>query len=152
MSSSFVQMERRAGIPSNKIIVGGFSQGAKSIAPPFTQHIYQWYLELTFPPKTGAALALYCALHYPEPLAGCIALSTFFPEAKLPKPGELTNKGEQILRSFWFGSFCVNSAPFQIFHFSKLMGRWTQSYHSRWLLLHILLQYKSSWMVIFSMG
>jgi len=61
-----IDMERRAGIPSNKIIVGGFSQ--------------------------GAALALYCALHYPEPLAGCIALSTFFPEAKLPKPGDLTNK------------------------------------------------------------
>ena len=67
--NTFYQMERRAGIPSNKIIVGGFSQ--------------------------GAALALYCALHYPEPLAGCIALSTFFPEAKLPKPGDLTNKGEQ---------------------------------------------------------
>jgi len=47
-----IDMERRAGIPSNKIIVGGFSQ--------------------------GAALALYCALHYPEPLAGCIALSAFF--------------------------------------------------------------------------
>jgi len=64
-----IDMERRAGIPSNRIIVGGFSQ--------------------------GAALALYCALHYPEPLAGCVALSTFFPEAKLPKPGDLTNKGEK---------------------------------------------------------
>jgi len=61
-----IDTEVRAGIPSEKIIIGGFSQ--------------------------GAALALYCALHYPRPLGGCIALSTFFPEAKLPKPAELTNK------------------------------------------------------------
>jgi len=61
-----IETELRAGIPSERIIIGGFSQ--------------------------GAALALFCTLHYPRPLAGCIALSTFFPEAKLPKPEELTNK------------------------------------------------------------
>ena len=64
---------------------------------------------------TGAALALYCALHYPEPLAGCIALSTFFPEAKLPKPGDLTNKGERYLsRAFVdLSSIChLSDIPF----------------------------------------
>lgn len=61
-----IDQERRAGIPSDKIIVGGFSQ--------------------------GAALAIYCALHYTEPLGGCIALSTFFPEAKMTKASELHNK------------------------------------------------------------
>jgi len=58
--------EIRAGIPSNQIILGGFSQ--------------------------GAAVALYCALHYEKPLGGCVALSTFFPEAKLPDPSSLNNK------------------------------------------------------------
>jgi len=58
--------EIRAGIPSNKIIIGGFSQ--------------------------GAALALYCSMHYEKPLAGCIALSTFFPETRLPDPATLYNK------------------------------------------------------------
>jgi len=58
--------EVRSGIPSNKIMIGGFSQ--------------------------GAALALYCALHYEKPLAACIALSTFFPETRLPDPNLLFNK------------------------------------------------------------
>lgn len=61
-----IEGEIRCGIPSNKIIIGGFSQ--------------------------GAALALYCALHYEKPLAACIALSTFFPEARLPDPSLLHNK------------------------------------------------------------
>jgi len=61
-----IDMELRAGIPGERIIVGGFSQ--------------------------GAALALYSALHYPKPLGGCIALSTFFPEVKLPDPQTLSNK------------------------------------------------------------
>ncbi len=42
----------------------------------------------------GAALALYCTLHYEKPLAACIALSTFFPETRLPDPSLLHNKGE----------------------------------------------------------
>ena len=89
-------MERRAGIPSNKIIVGGFSQGSKCFAT-LSLLINTFYIIIKanfFHILIGAALALYCALHYPEPLAGCIALSTFFPEAKLPKPGDLTNKGD----------------------------------------------------------
>ena len=64
---------------------------------------------------TGAALALYCALHYPEPLAGCIALSTFFPEAKLPKPGDLTNKGALIVKidpKYIFLTFYLSDIPF----------------------------------------
>jgi lysophospholipase-2 len=42
---------------------------------------------------SGAALALYCSMHYEKPLAGCIALSTFFPETRLPDPTTLHNKG-----------------------------------------------------------
>jgi hypothetical protein len=42
---------------------------------------------------SGAALALYCTLHYEKPLAACIALSTFFPETRLPDPSLLHNKG-----------------------------------------------------------
>lgn len=63
---NIVEGEIRSGIPSNKIIIGGFSQ--------------------------GAALALYCSLHYDKPLAACIALSCFFPETKLPDPNLLHNK------------------------------------------------------------
>lgn len=63
---SIVEDEVRAGIPSSRIIIGGFSQ--------------------------GAALALYCTLHYEKPLAACIALSTFFPETRFPDPSQLHNK------------------------------------------------------------
>jgi len=45
--------EVKAGIPSNKIIIGGFSQ--------------------------GGALALYSGLTYSEPLAGILALSCWIP-------------------------------------------------------------------------
>lgn len=65
-----IDQELRAGIPNDKIIVGGFSQ--------------------------GAALALYCALHYPEPLGGCIALSTFLPEAKMTTEGTLKLHNKDI--------------------------------------------------------
>jgi len=58
--------EVRSGIPSQKIIVGGFSQ--------------------------GGALALYCALNYEKPLGGCIALSTFFPDDKFPDIASSKNK------------------------------------------------------------
>jgi len=61
-----IEAEIRNGIPSNKIIIGGFSQ--------------------------GAALALYCSLHCPMPLAACIVLSGFFPETRLPDPNVLSNK------------------------------------------------------------
>ena len=50
---SMINDEIAAGIPSNRIIIGGFSQ--------------------------GGALALFSALTYPQPLAGIIALSTWLP-------------------------------------------------------------------------
>jgi len=62
-----IEGEIRFGIPSDKIIIGGFSQ--------------------------GAALALYCAMHFPKPLGGCVALSTFLPEKRLPDPSTILNKG-----------------------------------------------------------
>jgi len=61
-----IEAEIRAGIPSDKVILGGFSQ--------------------------GAAVALYCAMHYEKPLAGCIALSTMMPEKQLPDPARIVNK------------------------------------------------------------
>ena len=63
---------------------------------------FSWFLGIyvffviniyTFVICLGAALALYCALHYEKPLAACIALSTFFPETRLPDPKLLHNKG-----------------------------------------------------------
>ena len=62
-----IQGEMRAGIPSNRIILGGFSQ--------------------------GAAVALYCAMHHDVKIGGCIALSTMMPENKLPDPSSIVNKG-----------------------------------------------------------
>ena len=41
---------------------------------------------------SGAAVALYCAMHYEKPLAGCIALSTMMPEKQLPNPAGIVNK------------------------------------------------------------
>ena len=37
-------------------------------------------------------MALYCAMHYDKPLAGCIALSTMMPEKQLPDPAGIVNK------------------------------------------------------------
>ncbi len=51
-----VQKERDSGIPTNKIILAGFSQ--------------------------GGAIALYTALRYPKSLAGILALSTYMPLLK----------------------------------------------------------------------
>lgn len=50
---ALIDDEVKAGIPSNRIMVGGFSQ--------------------------GGALALYSALTYPKPLAGVVALSCWLP-------------------------------------------------------------------------
>jgi len=61
-----IEGEVSSGIPSNRIILGGFSQ--------------------------GAVLALYCAMLFHKPLAGCIALSTFFPETRFPDPAIVKNK------------------------------------------------------------
>jgi len=50
-----IQQEHERGITSNRIILAGFSQ--------------------------GGAIALHCGLHYPQRLAGIIALSTYLPQA-----------------------------------------------------------------------
>jgi lysophospholipase-2 len=50
---SMIEQEINSGIASNRIVVGGFSQ--------------------------GGALALYSALLFPKPLAGVIALSCWLP-------------------------------------------------------------------------
>jgi lysophospholipase-2 len=54
-----IASEVAAGIPTERIIIGGFSQ--------------------------GGALALFSALTFPQPLAGVVALSTWLPlRAKFP--------------------------------------------------------------------
>ena len=50
---SMIEQEIKSGIASNRIVLGGFSQ--------------------------GGALALYSALRFPKPLAGVIALSCWLP-------------------------------------------------------------------------
>jgi lysophospholipase-2 len=50
---SMIEQEIKGGIASNRIVIGGFSQ--------------------------GGALALYSALLFPKPLAGVIALSCWLP-------------------------------------------------------------------------
>jgi len=61
-----IQGEVRAGIPTDRILIGGFSQ--------------------------GAAVALYSAMHTDKKLGGCIALSTMMPERRLPDPSTIINK------------------------------------------------------------
>ena len=80
-----IEAEIRGGIPSNKIILGGFSQGkvVNNVDDAGDDDI------VTVP---GAAVALYCAMHYDKPLAGCIALSTMMPEKQLPDPASIVNK------------------------------------------------------------
>jgi phospholipase/carboxylesterase len=55
--TTLIEQETALGIPSDKIILAGFSQ--------------------------GGALALYSGLHYQGKLGGVIALSTYFPTAKV---------------------------------------------------------------------
>ena len=78
-----IEAEIRGGIPSNKIILGGFSQG--NIIAEADVHNDGVVVP-------GAAVALYCAMHYDKPLAGCIALSTMMPEKQLPDPAGIVNK------------------------------------------------------------
>lgn len=61
-----IRGEVRAGIPSERIMIGGFSQ--------------------------GAAVALFSAMHTQERLGGCVALSTMLPEKDLPDPSLMVNK------------------------------------------------------------
>lgn len=66
-----IQHENNLGIPSNKIILGGFSQ--------------------------GGAIALHTGLRYPETLAGIMALSTYLPlAAKLPVERQAANQATSI--------------------------------------------------------
>jgi phospholipase/carboxylesterase len=58
--AALIQAERNAGIPSEHIILGGFSQ--------------------------GGVIALHTALHHPERLGALLALSTWLPLATLPIP------------------------------------------------------------------
>lgn len=61
-----IEQEVKAGIPSNRIVLGGFSQ--------------------------GGALALYSALKFPKPLAGVIALSCWLPLHKQFPAAAVANK------------------------------------------------------------
>ena len=76
-----IEGEVKSGIPSNRIIIGGFSQGN-------LQNIRR--NKILF---AGAFIALYSAMHCKNPLAGCIALSTFFPDSLLPDYSRVQNKG-----------------------------------------------------------
>jgi phospholipase/carboxylesterase len=58
--AALIQAERNAGIPSEHIILGGFSQ--------------------------GGVIALHTALHHPERLGAILALSTWLPLAPPPTP------------------------------------------------------------------
>jgi phospholipase/carboxylesterase len=61
-----------AGIPSERIVLAGFSQ--------------------------GGAVVLHTALRYPKPLAGVLALSTYLPmESTLDTEGSAANRGIAIL-------------------------------------------------------
>jgi len=67
MVLKYVKQEMDKGIPSQKILIGGFSQ--------------------------GATLALYTTLNFNQTLAGCIALSAYVPESSHRwLPDKITNK------------------------------------------------------------
>lgn len=68
-----IKKEQARGIPSNKIVLAGFSQ--------------------------GGAIALHTGMHYPEQLAGVIALSTFLPLHS--EFGEKTSIANKDLPLFW---------------------------------------------------
>jgi phospholipase/carboxylesterase len=69
---SFLQREHDAGIPANRIIIAGFSQ--------------------------GGAIALQSALRYPQRLAGVLALSTYLPlRGTLPVEASKANRDVPIL-------------------------------------------------------
>ena len=69
--TKLIAKENARGIPSNKIILAGFSQ--------------------------GGAIALSAGLRYPEKLAGILALSTFLPAAdQLAKDRSKINQGMEI--------------------------------------------------------
>lgn len=66
-----IEKEKQLGIPVDRIILGGFSQ--------------------------GGAIALYCGLRYPQRLAGIMALSTYLPlSATLPQEISEANRDTSI--------------------------------------------------------
>lgn len=66
-----IENEKQLGIPAERIILGGFSQ--------------------------GGAIALYCGLRYPQRLAGIMALSTYLPlSATLPQEINEANRDTSI--------------------------------------------------------
>ncbi|XP_003697332.1 acyl-protein thioesterase 2 [Apis florea] len=71
MVHSLIAEEVAAGIPTKRIVLGGFSQ--------------------------GGALAIYSALTFPEPLAGIIALSAWLPLHQ-KFPGSNRNKNTPLLQ------------------------------------------------------
>jgi phospholipase/carboxylesterase len=67
-----IEREKRRGIPSECIVLAGFSQ--------------------------GGAVALQTGLRYPEPLAGILALSCYLPlAASLAEEGDSANRNTSIL-------------------------------------------------------
>ncbi|MEY4761549.1 MAG: hypothetical protein RLZZ200_1405 [Pseudomonadota bacterium] len=69
---AYIARERVAGVPSNRIVLAGFSQ--------------------------GGAMALYTGLRHDEPLGGILALSTYLPlKAKLPAEAHAANRQVPIL-------------------------------------------------------
>jgi phospholipase/carboxylesterase len=67
MLHQLIEHEHSLGVPTNKILLAGFSQ--------------------------GGAIALQCALRYPEKLAGILALSTYLPLAEtLTQEASIANK------------------------------------------------------------
>jgi len=70
--NSFITEEIRRGIPSSRIVLGGFSQ--------------------------GGALALYTALNIKHKLAGVVALSCYLPLHKQVDQAEVVNKDTPVLQ------------------------------------------------------
>jgi lysophospholipase II len=112
-----INNEIRSGIPANRIILGGFSQ--------------------------GGALALYSALTYPEKLAGVIGLSCWlplhntFPAAKVcpdSTPGNSQHKLMQMHRLIGYLFICAvllchgDSDPIVSYKFGQLSHSMLKSF------------------------
>jgi len=90
---TLIEREVARGIPANKIVLGGFSQ--------------------------GGALATYSALRYSQPLAGLIALSTFLPR-NVPLEAE-TTAANRVLPVF--GAHGTRDNVVSLAHGQKLRDR-----------------------------
>lgn len=90
MLSALIHEENAKGIPSNRIILAGFSQ--------------------------GGALALHTGLHYPEKIAGVLALSTYLPLHE--SFGTKTEKANQATSIFMAHGTSDNVVPLSFGKFS----------------------------------